>query len=163
TRPAPDADGPSLSELAMKAGLATGQIASARPLAEGDASRCRSNTEAAARAFLVHLLASGDVPDAERTELARSRVGLLGEWGGEPTAFERLAPAHIESPLGRDFASYLNGAIAFYQGTFDDARRHFEALRESRQPWLQESGQYMVARTELNRAQQNAFGPGGYW
>jgi len=160
--PATDADAAKVAELAGQIGVPP----AAKPAAEdssnlfasGEGSRCVSNDNAAARAFLEQLVGSAELPDAERRSLAQARLAMLGACGSDAGA----APAGIQSPLGRQFADYLRGAGAFYGGDFAQAAEAFKSLDGSSQPWLKETARYMVARTLLNQAQQNAFDDMGY-
>jgi hypothetical protein len=152
-------------EVSGKEGAAAGEQVAAgtrQAFARGEGNRCRTNTDDAARAFVAQVTASADVPQAEQTELERSRRALLGACTWDKDTLEKARPANIQSSLGREFAAYVSGVGAFYVGTYDEARRQFASLRESKQPWLQETAQYMLGRTELNRAQQTAFDTGGY-
>lgn len=162
TKPAADT-GPTVGDLARQIGVqpAIGPVP-APPLPDGDASRCASNNEAAARTFLQQLIATTDLPAPERIALAKSRLDLLGTCSWDQAQADALAPAGIQSPVGRDFAAYLRGAIAFYNGAFADAVTAFGSLSASAQPWLRETGAYMVARTELNLAQANSFDDMGF-
>jgi hypothetical protein len=68
----------------------------------------------------------------------------------------------VQSPLGKSFAAYLQGAQAFYDGDYDAAKTHFSGLTAVPQPWLAETARYMLARVEVNRAQIGAFDEYGY-
>ncbi|MBX9754006.1 MAG: outer membrane assembly lipoprotein YfiO [Pseudomonadaceae bacterium] len=147
-----------------------------QPFAEGEGNRQRSNNRENANAFLSQLLAS-ELPAAERQALALQRLQLLHSWRAEqtepvepteaaeqtenPPAAAPVSAAAAESPissaLGQQFATYLHGASAFYAGDFSAALADFQALRDSPQPWLQQTALYMLARTELNAAQAQAF------
>ncbi|MDP3847044.1 MAG: outer membrane assembly lipoprotein YfiO [Pseudomonas sp.] len=152
-----------------------------QPFAEGEGNRQRSNNRENANAFLSQLLAS-ELPAAERQALALQRLQLLHSWRteqAESAAAESAEPAEpaeqseslpatapasaaaaatpITSALGQQFATYLHGASAFYTGDFSAALADFQALRDSPQPWLKQAALYMLARTELNAAQAQAF------
>lgn len=150
-----------------------------QPFAEGEGNRQRSNSRANANAFLEQLLAS-DLPASERQTLALQRLQLLQSWRSEenpeaPTSdsdAETVAPVvppvtapaisnpvetPITSPLGQQFSTYLQGASAFYTGDFSTALGSFQTLSDSPQPWLKQVALYMLARTELNAAQAQAF------
>jgi hypothetical protein len=159
-----ETNGETLATLAAQIGEPIDESAPrpATSFALGEGNRCRSNTNDAARAFLAQVIRTPEVPDAERKELARSRLALLAGCTWDQAEADRIAPANVQSAAGREFASYLRAAIAFYSGRYDDARRGFDSLRDGRQAWIVETAQYMVGRTELNRAQQNAFDESGY-
>ncbi len=118
----------------------------------GEGSRCRSNDESSATAFISQVI-KADMPAAERQLLANARVQLLTtcNWDGPVVA------EPIESSNGRLLGTYLQAAADFYSGRFSDAERGFAAVSSSELPWLKETGQYMTARTSLNQAQAEAF------
>ncbi|MDT3379924.1 hypothetical protein RNI52_21530 [Labrys neptuniae] len=128
------------------------------PYAAGEGSRCRSN-DAGAADFVATLKAEQGVTAGERDELIAARQGLRPDCTGAGAGQEAVsaAAAHARSPLAKDFAAYLSGAAAFYAGDFDTAARHFAALGGSAQPWLKESGRYLLGRVEVNRLQAGAF------
>jgi hypothetical protein len=167
----PDPDAAALADLAKQIGVTPdaaqpaagdGSSDSSTVFASGEGSRCASNSNKTARVFLEQLVHSTDLPDAERQALARSRLALLGSCTWDQTQQAALQPAGILSPLGKQFAGYLQGAMAFYAGDFPAASRAFAALADSSQPWLKETAGYMAARTLLNQAQANAFDDMGY-
>jgi hypothetical protein len=129
-------------------------VAARPPRAEGAASgwspsRCQSNAGGAA-AFAAAVRANGEVPDAEKARLIAARAAYTPNcW--EPAA--PLAAVAAASPAGRAFSAYLSGAADFYGERFDAARGTFAALAAAPDGWLRETALYMVARTELNRAQ----------
>jgi hypothetical protein len=122
----------------------------------GEGSRCRSNSYDSARDFLQQLVDS-DLTPAERVALAYRRMQLLEVCNEDGTQDDIDLSGDIQSPLGRDFATYLQAAADFYSGQFNEASSGFAALKDSAQAWLKETALYMEARTALNAAQQNAF------
>ncbi|MGO4334993.1 tol-pal system YbgF family protein [Labrys sp. KB_33_2] len=126
--------------------------------AAGEGSRCRSN-DAGTADFVMALRAEQGVTSAERDELIAARQGLRPDCSGAGAGREAVSAAaeHAQSPLAKDFAAYLSGAAAFYAGDFDAAARHFAALSRSTQPWLRESGRYLLGRVEVNHLQAGAF------
>lgn len=60
------------------------------------------------------------------------------------------------------FNSYIQAASAFYAERYGEAGQTFSDLAKGEQPWLKETALYMIGRTELNYAQQNAFDQYGY-
>ncbi|MEA3050284.1 MAG: hypothetical protein QOG84_2120 [Sphingomonadales bacterium] len=117
------------------------------------ASRCQSQAAGAA-AFAAALKANPQVPADDRQRLAAARAAYVADCSG--AAAPPPAPA-AASPAGKAFAAYLAGAGQFYSGRFATARASFAGLAAAPDPWLRETALYMVARTELNRAQQAAF------
>ncbi len=118
----------------------------------GEGSRCRSNDDASAAAF-IQQVAKADMPATERQLLAKARLQLLGTctWDG-PVVAEPLASSN-----GGLLRTYLQAAADFYSGRFSEAERGFAAASSSDLPWVKETALYMSARTSLNQAQANAF------
>ena len=116
-------------------------------------SRCQSNASGAAD-FIAALRANRRVPAEEKALLEATRTKFVPDCGG---GIPQPVPVGVTSPAGRAFASYFSAAADFYGGRFADARAGFAGLASAPDPWLRESGLYMVARTELNRAQVSSF------
>jgi hypothetical protein len=131
--------------------------------AYGEGSRCRSN-EPGAAAFVERVNAATEIPEAERTTLTTARQGLQPDCAAAPIGGGALAETlqSVQSPLGKSFAAYLQGAQAFYDGDYDAAKAHFSGLTSVNQPWLAETARYLLARVEVNRAQIDAFDEYGY-
>lgn len=127
----------------------------------GEGSRCQSNKDGdAAGAFIAALKTADELPEAEREALGRSRSQLMLQCGDGITAIS--VPASIHSSAGQQFVGYISAAGAFYSGDYSTALLRFSELNGSTQPWLKEAALYMIGRTELNRAQQNAFDEDGF-
>ena len=126
-------------------------------LIDGQGDRCRSN-DSGAQDYLAALKAS-HASAAEQTLLAAARHALA--CGDAAKASVKLTAGAIRSPSGRDFATYLTAAAAFYGNDFSGARTGFAALGNSTEPWVREAARYMVARVDVNAAQANAFGDYG--
>jgi hypothetical protein len=124
---------------------------------EGEGSRCRSNNEDSAAAFLEQLLSSPQLPADERQALANSRLQMLTACSWEPEQQNSLLPSAIQSEPGKAFLAYLRGAAGFYNGRFTEASQQFALLADSNQPWLKETALYMTGRIPLNAAQADAF------
>ncbi|WDU62125.1 outer membrane assembly lipoprotein YfiO [Pseudomonas poae] len=120
----------------------------------GEGSRCRSNDESSATAFINQAI-KADLPEAERRLLVTARLELLGACTWESASLGD--PEQIQSPSGRELRTYLQAAGDFYSGRFGDAQRGFVAASTSSLPWVKEAALYMTARTALNQAQENAF------
>lgn len=118
-----------------------------------EASRCQSQASGAA-AFAAAVRASHDIPAEEKARLTSARTAFVPDCSGSGAAAASVTAA---SPAGRAFAAYLTGAGQFYGGRFAEARGTFAALGSAPDPWLRETALYMVARAELNRAQQGSF------
>ena len=125
----------------------------------GEGSRCLTDKPGAA-AFTEQVKAATGIPEPERKTLIAVREGLSPSCAaagptGAPALAKALAP--VQSPLGKSFATYVRGALAFYEGDYDAAKADFSALTDVKQPWLAETARYMLARVELNRAQIDLF------
>ena len=118
-----------------------------------DPSRCQS-LEGGSRDFLAALAAS-KASKADKTILAGARPAVASVCAAEPIG--GLAAPAVNSPAGKGFARYLEGAVAFYRGDFAGAASAFAGLAAAPDPWLREAGAYMTARTALNAAQASAF------
>jgi hypothetical protein len=127
-----------------------------------EGSRCASNNAQTAQIYLQQLKQAKSIPAAERQSLAQSRLAILQSCDADPAQQSGLLPADISSPDGQLFASYLQGALAFYNADFTQALAVFNALSLSTQPWLKETASYMKGRVFLNSAQQNAFDDMGF-
>ena len=134
--------------------------ASTSDLADGEGSRCLSNVDGAS-AFEDAVKAARGLPDAEKAALIAQREGWkpgCADNGGPKTSLDLTA---IKSGAGKQYATYLLGAAAFYDGDYDTAATSFASLSKSSQPWLKEAARYMAGRVEINRAQVGAFGEYG--
>ncbi|MEE9099244.1 outer membrane assembly lipoprotein YfiO [Pseudomonas nitroreducens] len=152
-----------LADLVARIGLPADSLAqSADSFASGEGSRCRSNNASTAQDFLSQLLLIEGLPAEERQSLARGRLTLLGACQWDDTQLTVILPGDLQSAPGKAFATYLKGAAEFYSGRFGEALKAFRALQDSDLPWLQETARYMIARSQLNEAQQNAFDDMGY-
>lgn len=60
------------------------------------------------------------------------------------------------SPMGRQYASYINGAIAFYNGDYPTAKKIYQALSNVQDDWLKETATYMLVRTAINQTFNSA-------
>ncbi|MFQ6594163.1 MULTISPECIES: outer membrane assembly lipoprotein YfiO [Pseudomonas] len=151
---ADDSSAPGLDELLAPLGIQRGDSkAAGQAFLSGEGSRCRSNDDDSAAAFIGQVV-KADMPAAERDVLVKARVQLLAtcDWNGQV-----VEPQQIQSPEGQLLRTYLQAAADFYSGRFSDAERGFAAASSSTLPWLKETALYMTARTSLNQAQAEAF------
>ena len=151
---ADDSSAPGLDELLAPLGIQRGDSkAAGEAFLSGEGSRCRSNDDDSAAAFIGQVV-KADMPTAERDVLVKARVQLLAtcDWNGQV-----VEPQQIQSPEGQLLRTYLQAAADFYSGRFSDAERGFAAAGSSTLPWLKETALYMTARTSLNQAQAEAF------
>ncbi len=124
--------------------------------AEGSGSRCQTNASGAG-AFARAVAASRALSEAEKGALTAARANLKPDCDANDAAMPNLALPEAKSREARNFATYLRGTARFYWGDFTEATDAFSSLSGSQDPWLRETGLYMAARSELNRAQQSAF------
>ena len=118
----------------------------------GEGSRCRSNNDDSATAFISQVI-KADVPAAERDALVKARLQLLTTCNSDG----QVVAEPIDSSNGRLLRTYLQAAADFYSGRFNEAERGFAAASSSELPWLKETALYLAARTSLNQAQAEAF------
>jgi hypothetical protein len=124
--------------------------------ADGEGSICRS-IASGDKAFYESLGAAKQLPADEvmRLRAARADIGKACTNSGARVTWTK--PVGLKSPLGQQFATYLDGAFAFYQGDFFHATNAFASASHSSDPWLKESALYMTGRAQLNAAQANVF------
>jgi hypothetical protein len=145
------------------ASAASGDNGQSNLYADGEGNICRSMASGD-KAFNDALSAAKDLPadDAARLRSARAGIANACAAGGASAADAATAawtrPAGLKSPLGQQFATYLDGANAFYRHDFFAATRAFASASHSPDPWLKEAALYMTGRAQLNAAQANAFG-----
>ncbi|WP_106805502.1 outer membrane assembly lipoprotein YfiO [Pseudomonas sp. S5D5] len=143
-----------LETLLQPLGIPRGDVTPAGDaFLNGEGSRCRSNNEDSATAFISQVI-NADMPPAERDLLIKARLQLLGTctWEGQV-----LDAQQTSSPNAQLLRTYLQAAADFYSGRFSDAERGFAAASSSELPWLKETALYMTARASLNQAQAEAF------
>ncbi|MBA1291341.1 outer membrane assembly lipoprotein YfiO [Pseudomonas japonica] len=147
-----------LNELLQNLGLEReNQETAGGAFLEGEGSRCRSNTDDSALAFMQQIVNSTQLTQPERRALARTRMQLLEACSWAPQQIADLLPKGSASAEAEAFATYLRAAADFYSGRFSEAHTGFMALVANPQPWLKEVSSYMVARVQLNAAQEGAF------
>jgi hypothetical protein len=140
------------------AGAETGAKTDSSEYAQGEGSRC-SNADSGMEVF-KGALKTAALPSEDVSVLISARTALVADCNKKSTDVWKT-PVGLHSTLGREFATYIAGANAFYAGDFAAAIKEFKALRNSANPWLKETSRYMVGRTLLNSAQRTAFGEWG--
>lgn len=98
--------------------------------------------------FIDQVKANKNIPTAEKQLLIDARSKLID--CEKTTALIAVNPNW--SATTRQYASYLNGSILFYNANFSAASKIYIALSQVEDPWLKETAQYMLIRTELNTA-----------
>ena len=130
-----------------------------------DHSRCQTN-ESGAQAFAEAVAKASRLKKGEADLLVAVRNAVGPDCSNDEEEPEELARlSEIRSKTGKAFAEYLRSAVQFYNGDFNDATIGFSGIVKSRikDAWLQETALYMIARSELNRSQQEAFGRYGWF
>jgi len=108
--------------------------------------------------FLAALQADNSLTPEQRQALAKVRIFIDGS---EDSQAEIEALAFAADSTAAQFKTYLSAANYFYGGKYDQAEPLWLALKASQQPWLAESGSYMLIRNALNKSSQNAVGEYG--
>lgn len=133
--------------------------ADASDYAQGEGSRCKSAGDGL-EAFNKAVNASAALLKDDASILIAARGALTPDCNSNKKS-DWNAPQGLHSALGREFATYIAGANAFYAGDFPTAFRNFDSLKKSSNPWLKETSRYMVGRSMLNGASLAAFGQWG--
>lgn len=129
-------------------------------------SRCQTNTSGA-KAFLAALSQTGGMTPSEISALTNARNAMKpgcddGQTNVSQAAKNSLAGA-VKSTNAQLYATYLMGAASFYDGNFAGARNFFSLVaKEGGNSWAGESARYMLGRTELNAAINDAFDEWGW-
>lgn len=128
-------------------------------------SRCQSS-DSGREAFVQAVRASRKLKGRERDLLISLREAMKPDCENESdfkVAIEELAA--VKSKEGRQFASYLESALAFYNGEFEASTIGFSGIVKARPKslWLRQAALYMIARSELNRSQKDSFGRYGWF
>lgn len=139
--------------------------------ADGEGSICRSIVSGD-QAFNDALSAAKGLSADEATRLRAARADMAracpasgdgnsnsasASSGTSSNASVWRKPTGLKSPLGQQFATYLEGANAFYRYDFFAATQSFASASHSADPWLREASLYMAGRAQLNAAQAGAF------
>lgn len=124
--------------------------------ADGEGSICRS-MQSGSDAFGAALNAAKDLPGDEATRLRAARADIAQKSCASGGASAAWTKPSVKSPVGQQFATYLDGTNAFYRYDFPAATKAFAGASHSANPWLKETGLYMAGRAQLNAAQANAF------
>ncbi|WP_175695806.1 hypothetical protein [Burkholderia ambifaria] len=138
------------------AGSAADADAPSNRYADGEGSICRS-MDAGADAFNDALDGAGGLLPDEAARLRAARADIAQKTCAAGGASAAWTKPPVKSPLGQQFATYLDGTNAFYRADFHAATRAFASASHSANPWLKETGLYMAGRAQLNAAQANAF------
>ncbi|MDN7857683.1 hypothetical protein QZM81_17925 [Burkholderia cepacia] len=143
-------------DTTAKADNAADSDASSNRYADGEGSICRS-MNSGADAFNDALGGAGGLPADEAARLRAARADIAQKTCAAGGASAAWTKPPVKSPLGQQFAAYLDGTNAFYRADFLTATRAFANASHSANPWLKETGLYMAGRAQLNAAQANVF------
>ncbi|KAG8152354.1 hypothetical protein [Burkholderia catarinensis] len=124
--------------------------------ADGEGSICRS-MNSGSDAFNDALNGTSGIPADEATRLRAARADIAQKTCAAGGASAAWTKPPVKSPVGQQFAAYLDGTNAFYRADFLGATRAFANASHSANPWLKETGLYMAGRAQLNAAQANVF------
>ena len=109
--------------------------------------RCQTN-KPGTRLFSTQVLNNRLLPQTEKNSLIEQRQSIADACSGN---LPFISVNQAMSPTARLYASYMNGAIAFYNGDYATARKIFQALSLVNDPWLRETATYMLVRTAINQ------------
>lgn len=118
--------------------------------------RC-SSIESGQQSFNAQVKANAKIPKAEKQILLAAR-DLLNQCN-QKLSFITVDAAW--TPTTQQYASYLNGSIAFYGANFSTATKIYLALSAAQDPWVKETASYMLIRSSLNDAYASGTGEYG--
>ena len=98
--------------------------------------------------FIDQVQQHKNISNAEKQALIQARKALMD--CEEKQALLSIDPAW--GSVARQYASYLNASIAFYNTNFSTAAKIYTVLSTIDDAWLKETSQYMLIRTSLNAA-----------
>ncbi len=124
----------------------------------GEGTRCVSDAQGQAD-FEENLNSNKQLSPEERAILIKARSEMKPSCDDSKNASPIVSSsiAQIQSETGKQYATYLSAAASFYDGDFDNAKSSFTSLITSKNKWLSETANYMIARVDLNKAQVKAF------
>lgn len=110
--------------------------------------RCRSN-DAGTMAFINQVNKDTALKPTEKKFLITQRQTITPQCDNALT-FIKMQPEL--SALVRQYVSYMNGTIAFYNGNYPAAQKIYGALSTVTTPWIAETAIYMQTRTAVENA-----------
>lgn len=108
-------------------------------------------------AFIQQVKAEAKLSATEKESLIRERKKI--DQCAETLALIQVNPNW--SSTARQYASYLNATISFYNTNFSTATKIYAVLTQVDSAWLKETSQYMLIRSSLNEAYQSGVGEYG--
>ncbi|OLL27367.1 hypothetical protein BTH42_33250 [Burkholderia sp. SRS-W-2-2016] len=124
--------------------------------ADGEGNICRS-AASGDKGFYAALDSAKQLPADDAASLRAARAVMMTACEDSGTSAPWTKSAGLRSRLGQQFATYLDGARAFYQHDFFSATKAFASASHSTDPWLKETALYMTGRAQLNAAQAGVF------
>lgn len=114
--------------------------------------RCQTNASGT-RQFILQVNNSKLISQTEKTTLIQQRQNMGDACAGQ---LSFISINQAMSPVGRQYASYMNGAVAFYNGDYATAKKIYLALTQVNDGWLRETANYMLVRTAINQTFNSA-------
>lgn len=109
--------------------------------------RCLNLTEAA-KQFNAQVQQHNKLSGVEKQLLIQAR----GQINSCDDKQQFIAVDTHWSQTAQQYASYLNGSVAFYNANFSAATKIYTVLSQVDDAWLKETSQYMLIRSSLNAA-----------
>lgn len=103
--------------------------------------------------FIQQVQNNSKIPANEKNILIKERNQI------KDCASQTYRPIQVNqqwNQITRQYASYLNGIILFYNTNFFIATKIYTALSTVNDPWIKEPSQYMLIRTALNETYATA-------
>ncbi|HEY4435356.1 MAG TPA: hypothetical protein VGN40_04220 [Lelliottia sp.] len=135
------------------------QFASQSGYDEGQENRYVSNNRQSVSQFISALMSDTTLTPEQRKLLAQARIDLWGRATKGQIA-ESLSTLTPDS-TSLLYKTYLTGAAHFYEENYEGAEQDFTIVLNSKHPWLEETAQYMLMRTALNKSSQFSNGEYG--
>lgn len=118
--------------------------------------RCSSMTSGQQH-FNAQVKSNAKIPAAEKQTLLTARDQL--NQCNQKLGFITVDPTWTLTT--QQYASYLNGSIAFYNANFSTATKIYSQLSTAQDPWIKETARYMLIRSSLNDAYASGTGEYG--
>ncbi|MEB3752919.1 hypothetical protein [Acinetobacter sp. MD2(2019)] len=118
--------------------------------------RCRTLASGKS-GFIQQVQNNKNISSNEKQQLISARKKITG--CGEKIALLAVNPQW--SITARQYASYLNASIAFYNANYAIADKIYAVLSTVDDTWLKETAQYMLIRTRLNLVFSSGVGQYG--
>lgn len=114
--------------------------------------RCQTNS-AGTQQFNQQVSANTLLKPQEKQMLSKLRSDISPQCDGQ-VSFIKVDASW--PPLVKQYVSYMNGSIAFYNGDYSTAQKIYQLLSAVDNPWLKETSNYMLVRTAINKAFNSA-------